>query len=218
METRPAGTPREPEPDPDPDGRLLRVLDEGFRAAAATAGSWLACAPGCHACCIGPFPISGVDARRLAAGLDALARRDPERARRVVTRARASATHLAPGFPGDVARARLDPDPSACDAYFERHAAVPCPVLDPATGRCDLYDARPVPCRVHGPPLRYGDELVPPCELCFRGAPAAVVEACRHEPDPDGLEETLLAGDEDETLVAFALAGGAPDAGRARRC
>src|SRR4051812_14579993 len=31
----------------------------------------------------------------------------------------------------------------------------PCPVLDPDTGMCDLYEWRPLTCRTFGPPLHF---------------------------------------------------------------
>ena len=89
--------------------------------------------------------------------------------------------------------------------------------IDPSTGRCDLYDWRPVSCRTYGPPARFGKEDAPPCRLCFRGAAPGVIERCRIEPDREGLEETILrglgvrGGEDWETLIAFALAGGSVD-------
>jgi Fe-S-cluster containining protein len=187
------------------------VLDSDFADAARRAGGWLRCAPGCSDCCIGPFSITRLDARRLARGLVELDARDPARARAVRERAARTATLLATDFPGDTATGRLEDDEARLDRFFERHAGLACPALDPATRTCDLYDARPVTCRTYGPPARFGDERTAPCALCFQGADADTIERCRIEPDRDGLEEALLrqlgaAGDADwETLVAFAL-------------
>lgn len=55
---------------------------------------------------------------------------------------------------------------------------------------------------------------LPPCRLCFVGAGGTVIERCHIVLNPDGPEEEALAallgeeGNDDETLVAFALAGG----------
>jgi Fe-S-cluster containining protein len=69
----------------------------------------------------------------------------------------------------------------------------PCPALDPATGCCDLYAARPMTCRAFGPPVRCADGAVGVCELCFEGASEAEIAACEVEIDPDGLEAELVA-------------------------
>lgn len=192
------------------DRRLLAVLDGDFAEALRRAGPRLLCAPGCADCCYGPFPITRLDAWRLARGLAALARRDPARATRIACRARAAVAAIAPGFPGDPATGELADDEAALDSFLERHAALACPALDPASERCELYDSRPVSCRTYGPPARFGDELVPPCRLCFVGSDPATVERCRIEPDRDGLEPAILheleaPGQDRETLVAFAL-------------
>ena len=168
--------------------------------AAARAGDRLACRPGCTECCHGPFPINSLDAHRLRQGLALLAERDPDRAIAVVERAERMVPLLRPGFPDDF-------DSDEAEEYFARHAAVPCPVLDPATGRCDLYEHRPLSCRTFGPPVRIGEADLPPCRLCFVGAAPEEIDACRVEPDPHGIEDRLIdlfqAGD--ETLIAFAL-------------
>jgi Fe-S-cluster containining protein len=188
------------------DRRLLQVVDSGMAEAARRAGPWLACRPGCTECCHGPFPINRLDAHRLREGMAALAETDPERARAVGSRAREQLSILREGFPGDAETGVLAGDDEEADPYFTGHGSLPCPALDPATGRCDLYAWRPLTCRTFGPPVRIGESALPPCHLCFQGAPAETVEACRAEPDPHGLEDRLLAPlGEEETLIAFAL-------------
>lgn len=176
--------------------------------AAARAGAHLACRPGCTECCHGPFPINELDARRLRQGMADLAACDPERAQAVADRARAQIPVLSEDFPGDHATGALGEDDADADAYFTRHGALPCPALDPETGRCDLYAWRPLTCRTFGPPVRIGASDLPPCHLCFQGASPETVEACRVEPDPHGVEDRILdrVGD-GETLIAFVLAG-----------
>ncbi|HET9209998.1 MAG TPA: YkgJ family cysteine cluster protein [Thermoanaerobaculia bacterium] len=189
------------------DRRLLQEMDEVMAEAARRAGSWLACRPGCAECCHGPFSINRLDARRLREGMVALMQTDPERAWAVVSRAREQLPILREDFPGDPETGVLADGGAAADPYFTRHGSLPCPALDPATGRCDLYAWRPLTCRTFGPPVRIGESALPPCRLCFQGAPAEMVEACRVEPDPHGLEDRLLAPlGEEETLIAFALA------------
>jgi Fe-S-cluster containining protein len=168
------------------DEALIRIVDAEMAEAARKSGLWLVCRPGCSECCMGPFPITQLDARRLREGLAELESRDRERAARVRERARQAA-----------AQAATDDDP--------------CPALDPSTGTCDLYAARPITCRIFGPPVRCGSEAVGVCELCFRGASDEEIAACGVEIDPQGLESQLSdeleesSGVRGETSVAFAL-------------
>lgn len=195
------------------DAALLRSLDRDLEAVKRKAGEWLACRPGCFECCVGPFPVTRLDVWRLRRGLRELRRDDPARARRIRERARRAVEILADDYPGDAASGRLVDDTDALDRFFERHASLACPVLDPETGECELYDSRPVSCRTYGPPARFGAEDAPPCRLCFQGAPREVIERCRIEPDRPGWEDALLAemgaepGRDWETLIAFALVG-----------
>jgi len=187
------------------------VLDADFARAAKLAGGWLKCAPGCTDCCIGPFPITRLDVLRLRRGMSELARAEPARAAAVRERARVALATLRADFPGDAASGRLLDDPSRLDPFFELHHAMACPALDARNGLCELYAHRPVSCRTYGPPVRFGDQTAPPCELCFREAPKGEIERCRIEPDRAGLEEAILsrlgatAAEDWETLVAFAL-------------
>jgi Fe-S-cluster containining protein len=187
------------------------LLQRDFDAAAATAGQWLLCRPGCAECCFGPFPITRLDVRRLKAGLARMEQGDPALALAVRQRARLAAAALSEGFPGDPASGGLTGDEPTLDNFFERHASLACPALDPDTRRCDLYAWRPVSCRIYGPPARFGDECSSPCRLCFVAASDESIEASRMTPDRDGLEQRILAGmgvpggEDWETLIAFAL-------------
>jgi Fe-S-cluster containining protein len=169
------------------------------------------CKLGCSQCCIGPFPITQLDTRRLQRGLAELQSSDPERAGRVRTRAREYVARVSHDFPGDPATGFLD-DSAEGERRFATFADdEPCPALDPETGGCDLYAARPMTCRTFGPPMRGDDGLVV-CELCYDGASEDEIENCEVSPDPDGLERTLLDeleqanGKTGDTIVAFCLA------------
>jgi Fe-S-cluster containining protein len=194
------------------DRALLRRVDGELAKGARRAGSHLACRVGCTECCQGPFPITVLDARRLAEGLAELQARDPAAAAAIRARARADREAMRRGFPGDGATGRLGEDEAARERFFARQGARPCPALDPHTGACGLYAARPLTCRSYGPPVRIGREDLPPCRLCFVGASPREVERCRVEVDPDDLEDRLLrrlagAGWRvgAETIVAYAL-------------
>lgn len=196
------------------DRRLLAAADRALEDARGAAGGWLACRPGCSECCIGPFPITPLDVRRLRAGLRCLAAGDPARAAAVEARARAQAGRMAEAFPGDARTGELSGDEAAEEAFCERFASTPCPALDPGTGQCDLYASRPLSCRTFGPPVRIGGRPLDPCRLCFQGASATEVERCRVDPDPSGREASALLalgaeeGSRGETVVAFALCRG----------
>jgi len=193
------------------DGALIRIVDSALAEAAQKAGSWLACRLGCTQCCHGPFPISQLDAWRLRKGLAELDAADPERAERVRERARQSITRISPDFPGDAISGLLAEGEEFEERFAEFADDEPCPALDPETGGCDLYAARPMTCRTFGPPIRCGGESVGICELCFEGASDEEIAACEVEVDPDGLEAVLLreleesAGVRGQTIVAFAL-------------
>jgi Fe-S-cluster containining protein len=193
------------------ESRLLQRLDDGFSRVQSRAGGHLLCAAGCSDCCSGPFPITRLDAERLRRGLQQLDRGQPEVARRLRARVASWVEAMRPDFPGEVTDGRLAAGPAELDAYFGDHAKRPCPVLHPVSGRCELYAHRPVACRHYGPPLRFDGRNVSPCSLCFKHASEGEVEACRWDPDPDGIEGQLLTelgvelGDEWETLIGFAL-------------
>jgi Fe-S-cluster containining protein len=187
------------------DRELIHIVDRAMAEATRLSGAWLVCRPGCAECCIGPFPITQLDAWRLGQGLAQLERRDPERASRVRQRARESVAQLA-DYPGDLTTGIMDEDEEA----EERFAALPdegyCPALDPVSLTCDLYDARPITCRVFGPAVRSGGDVLGVCELNFQGATDEQIAACQVEVDPEGLEDDLLAGEKQhQTVVAFAL-------------
>jgi Fe-S-cluster containining protein len=194
------------------DTQLVQILDAALADTARRSGNWLVCKPGCTQCCVGVFAIHQLDAIRLQQGMRELATSDPERARSVGERARRSVERLAEDFPGDPATGLLDSSAEG-EARFEDFANdEPCAALDPVTGLCDLYLARPVTCRVFGPPVR-SQQGLGVCELCYHGATEEQIAACEMPVDPDGLEATLLqelehtSGKHGCTLVAFALAG-----------
>jgi len=193
------------------DDQLIQIVDAAMAEAARRAGPWLVCRRGCTQCCMGPFPISQLDARRLRRGLADLEAEDPERAHRVRTRAREYLARVSHDFPGDPASGILDESEEG-EKRFETFADdEPCPALDPQTGGCDLYSVRPLTCRTFGPPMRADADLVV-CELCFDGASDADIESCAVDYDPDDLETALdddlakINGAAGQTIVAFCLA------------
>ena len=146
-------------------------------------GDWIACRPGCFECCFGPFEISSSEALALREGLSHL---DPATAQRVRGRA---ARYLASIRSYDE------------DGLPEGMDEVPCPALDPSTGLCDLYAARPTTCRLFGPAVVMPDGAIATCELCFRGASDEEIAAAAVAIAPELLKYDPATA----TFVAFAL-------------
>jgi len=186
-------------------------VDAALADVTRRSGEWLVCRPGCTQCCIGVFAINQLDAMRLRRGLDDLTKSAPERAERVRERAREAVERLGPEFPGDAVSGLLDESDEGAERFTEFANDEPCPALDPVTGNCELYEWRPMTCRVFGPPIRSEDGLGV-CELCFQGASEAQIAACELKADPDELESALLAelekstGKRGNTIIAFCLA------------
>ena len=199
-----------PVPLPRGDQKLVQIIDSALADTGRRSGEWLVCKPGCTQCCMGAFAINQLDALRLQQGLAELKVIDPHRALHVRNRARASIARLSQDFPGDPATGILEEGETA-DMLFEEFANdEPCPVLDPQTGMCDLYAARPLTCRVFGPPVRSEGGLGV-CELCYHGASEEEIAACEMTVDPEEMESALLdelerkTGRRGRTIVAFAL-------------
>jgi Fe-S-cluster containining protein len=194
------------------DRALIQIVDAAVAEATRKSGGWLECRLGCTQCCVGPFPISQLDARRLRRGLIELEALDPEHGSRVRKRARQSVARISPDFPGDRATGILAEDEEAEKRFTGFADDEPCPALDPETGACDLYAARPITCRTFGPPVRCGSDAVGVCELCYVGASEEEIAACEVEADVEDLESALLQELEEteakrgQTIVAFALA------------
>jgi Fe-S-cluster containining protein len=193
------------------DQKLIQIMDSALADAMRRSGKWLVCRPGCTQCCIGAFAINQLDALRLRRGLTQLERSAPERAARIRQRARASVARLSPEFPGNPMTGVLDEGEEAERQFADFANDEPCPVLDPETGLCELYESRPMTCRVFGPPVRSEDGLGV-CELCFQGASDKQIAACEMKPDPDDVESRLLkeieqsSGKRGNTIIAFCLA------------
>jgi Fe-S-cluster containining protein len=188
------------------DQLLLRRIDRTAHDAVRRSGDWVVCRPGCTQCCLGPFAITQLDARRLQAGMTALKASDPPRAARLVTRAAAYVAAIGNSYPGNAQTGELFDEDSLPDSFED----TPCPALDPETGLCELYEWRPVTCRTFGPAARIDDDTYATCELCYRDATSVQIAKCAVEFDPEGLEHRLVesleaAGSRGLTIVACAL-------------
>lgn len=190
------------------DQKLIQIVDAALADATRRSGHWLACRPGCTQCCVGVFAINQLDVARLQRGLRKLEKEAPERAAALRERAREAVARLSWNFPGDPATGILGDSDECIEAFESFGNDEPCPVLDPQSGLCELYESRPMTCRVFGPPVRAEGGLGV-CELCFQGASQEEIAACELVADPEGLEDGLVArveqesGNRGETIIAF---------------
>ena len=189
---------------------LVQIVDAAVADAYFRGGAHLVCHPGCSQCCIGVFPIAQQDAARLREGLAAA---PPDKAQTIRTRVIDSLARLDPWFPGELSTGILHEDHEAAILFEEFANDEPCPVLDPATGTCDLYEHRPILCRTFGPPMRTPEDNLGTCELCFIHASTEEIAACELDPSvPDQEADNNEAWDaahhtHGETLIAYALRG-----------
>ncbi len=193
---------------PARDTELVQIVDRALADATARGGSWLACRPGCTPCCHGVFRISPLDAERLRAGWRDLQDHAPERAEPMLARARVEVARLWAEFPGDPATGFLGEEDELWEHFADLPEA-PCPVLDPETGRCELYSARPLTCRAFGPPVQ-SEGGIGLCELCYVGAKQEDILAGELHLEHIALEaeldaELAASGQSKETVIAWAL-------------
>ena len=174
---------------------LIQIVDAALDSAAARSGPHLACRPGCSQCCHGVFEITATDAARLRNGLAAACL---AKAGRISSRIASAQEHLGPFFPGDPETGVLHQHlPDEIERFEEWAHADPCPLLDPATQTCDLYEHRPILCRTFGPPIR-NDHTDPQaglaiCDLCFTDASEDEIAAAEMDSTFRPLEEREVA-------------------------
>jgi Fe-S-cluster containining protein len=203
---------------PARDPELVQIVDRALASATERGSSWLACRPGCTPCCHGVFRISQLDAERLRLGLSQLEITAPKRAAAIFERAHADIAILSAHFPGAPETGILNEEDEAWDQFADLpEVDGPCPVLDPATGLCELYAARPLTCRIFGPPVQ-NEDGIGVCELCYQGASESEILGGEMNLSHASLEAeldielattrlaTAEAGKEGQTVIAWALA------------
>jgi Fe-S-cluster containining protein len=205
---------------PQPDQQLLKIVDQAFADSASRSGKHLVCHPGCTQCCHGAFAINALDAHRLREGMQALVAKDPARAEAISIRAQAYIAEFSPSFPGNPETGILGTTEEDEAAFEDFANEAPCPALDPHTGLCELYDSRPMTCRIFGPPVRaevaqyeeepeaeFANEAYSVCELCFTEATPEEIAAAEMQ-IPHAKEEQLLnqlPNPEAQTIIAYQL-------------
>lgn len=151
--------------------QAFAVADASWNLGAALSREGdLACRAGCFGCCVGLFEISFPEAALAAAGF---AKLPPDEKADILRRAERIVSTTAKQFPGDPATGLLDParTEEADDRYFEVVADMACPMLELPSGRCRIYEYRPVTCRTYGLAWKTGEQMVhPSCGLNFVGA------------------------------------------------
>jgi Fe-S-cluster containining protein len=188
------------------DRELIQIMDASWANAARRAGPHLVCRPGCTQCCHGPFRINALDVARLPAGMEQLRSTNPALAAEIERRAHAWIEACAAEYPGDPATGILGDTEDDLERFDELPEDLPCPALDPATGLCQVYEWRPMTCRVFGPPVRMETGALGCCELCFTSASPQETAACElyvpHDLESEVVDEL---GSSAETVVAYAL-------------
>jgi Fe-S-cluster containining protein len=195
------------------DAELIQITASTLARAAQNSGAWIACRPGCSECCLGAFPINALDDERLRSGLQSLETEDSARAKRVVQRAREYVERQRVEFPGDAVTGVLGEDDRSQERFEGFANDEPCPALDPLTHTCDLYEARPMTCRLFGPALRNPDGEATTCELCYQGATDEQIASCAVDTEEAESAEALAletleerVGARGMTIVAWCLA------------
>ena len=136
---------------------VLAQADEHFARVMQSQPQNLQCGAGCSLCCYGLFEIGSGDVPVIAEGLEKL---HPARRKKIIRRAL------------EIVESSAHPNLRECapeekEAFFERTQATPCPNLD-ETGRCMMYENRPLVCRTFGLPLREGRKYIGDiCDLNF---------------------------------------------------
>ena len=138
--------------------KILDRADEHFASVVSAQPQNLQCGAGCSLCCYGLFEIGSGDVPLIAEGLAQL---HHARRKKVIARAL------------EIVDANAHPNLRECpsgekEEFFERTQSTPCPNLD-ETGRCVMYEHRPLVCRTFGLPLRDGRKYIGDiCELNFK--------------------------------------------------
>ena len=122
---------------------LIQIVDANFADAARRGGPHLACRIGCTQCCHGAFRINALDALRLQSGMAVLRASEPKTAEAIRNAPVHGLPSMGSAFPGDPATGLLGNSEDEKARFDEFANEAPCPALDPATGRCEVYAWRP---------------------------------------------------------------------------
>lgn len=192
------------------EAHLVQIVDASLADATRRSGPHLVCRPGCTPCCHGAFAINALDALRLRTAMAEMTQIDPIHAETIAARARLYLEEFSPSFPGNPETGILGDTEADLEAFEDFANDAACPALDPESGLCEVYAARPMTCRVFGPPVRSqnddgSEEGLSVCELCFTQATPEEIAAAEMQV-PHAEEQSLLAQlPAGETIVAFCM-------------
>lgn len=128
--------------------QLLGEVDDWFMGCLRVGGESLSCRAGCSACCRGLFDITLLDAWMMKGAFAAL----PAKSRQeVLQRCRPRLAELSQRWPALRHPYLLNALPEEEWSAMPEEDQTPCPLLD-GSGRCLIYQARPLTCRLHGLP------------------------------------------------------------------
>ena len=201
------------------DSQLIQIVDAALADAALRSGPHLVCHPGCTQCCYGAFAINPLDALRLRTAFSEMSIQNPAQAAAIAERARQYLAEFGPDFPGNRETGILGAT-AEDEAAFEDFAnEAPCPALNLETGLCEVYSARPMTCRIFGPPVRMNSEEA--ADIPLTGTPMnedsggseglAVCELCFTEATPEEIaaaEMTIPWAEEQNLLDQMPPASG----------
>lgn len=177
---------------------LARKTDEWFSRTRAFLLNQIPCRVGCHACCIGPFPITILDSQRLQEGLKKIPKATQERLQQ---RASEQIVALEKAYP-ELARSPFlnHVDDSQIDHIVSDFSQVPCPALG-TEGRCEIYEYRPLVCRSMGIPVEENG-------ITYGACGVQTFVPIKRVPPAQREEEDALASREAETLELFKSSSG----------
>lgn len=170
--------------------KILERADLHFSSVTRSQPQNLQCGAGCSLCCYGLFEIGSGDVPLIADGLAAM---HPMRRKKVIRRAL------------DVVDRYAHPNLRECsgiekEEFFDRTQSTACPNLDDS-GRCMMYEHRPLVCRTFGVPIREGADYIGDiCDLNFRESTQQEREAAAWD-----LEWEDVLGSEDEYTIPEAI-------------
>lgn len=136
--------------------------DQWFARASAALLGQVPCRAGCSRCCIGPFPVTLIDAQTLAQGIEALPDREKTR---VEQRAAEQIASMEAAYPRLTRTPLIDTWPDTeIDRLVAQYDTIPCPALAD-DGLCLVYAHRPLTCRSMGIPMEEGHLTVGACSV-----------------------------------------------------
>lgn len=181
--------------DPPP---LYQKTDHWFQRGTSTLLGEVPCRLGCNSCCMGPFPITLLDAHTLQLGLADLT---SDHRHSIEQRAIEQTVAMETAFPQLTHTDLLD---NWSDQEIDRLVAEfhhnPCPALE-QDGRCGVYHHRPLACRSMGIPTEDHGVTYGACDVQTFIPIIRLPSAFREEAD-------RLAREEAESLDLFRLATG----------